>query len=100
MLGKFEVAYFAVSCDPMEGEKGNRQFAESLGLDYPVLSDAERSVAKAYGVASAERPNPLRWTFYIGKDGKVLFIDKQVKTATHGEDVAAKLKELGVPAKR
>jgi peroxiredoxin Q/BCP len=40
-----------------------------------------------------------RWTFYIGKDGKVAFIDKEVKVDTAGADVAAKLAELGV-AKR
>ena len=43
-----------------------------------------------------------RWTFYIGKDGKILFIDKDVKTDTAGADIAAKLAELGVarrPAK-
>ncbi len=40
-----------------------------------------------------------RWTFYIGKDGKVLAIDKDVKTETAGADVAAKLGALGV-AKR
>ena len=37
-----------------------------------------------------------RWTFYIGKDGKVLFIDKEVKVDTAGADIAAKLAELGV----
>jgi len=37
-----------------------------------------------------------RWTFYIGKDGKILFIEKEVKPGAHGADVAAKLKELGV----
>jgi peroxiredoxin Q/BCP len=37
-----------------------------------------------------------RWTFYIGKDGKILAIDKAVKTATSAEDMAAKLGELGV----
>jgi peroxiredoxin Q/BCP len=40
-----------------------------------------------------------RWTFYIGKDGTILFIDKQVKPDTAGADVARKLEELGV-AKR
>jgi thioredoxin-dependent peroxiredoxin len=40
-----------------------------------------------------------RWTFYIGPDGKILHIDKSVKTASAGADVAAKLAELGV-AKR
>jgi peroxiredoxin Q/BCP len=82
----------------MEGEKGNKKFAESLGLDYPILSDAGKQVAKAYGVLSSGRSNPARWTFYIGKNGKVLYVDTGVKTGTHGDDVAAKLKELGVPS--
>ena len=41
-----------------------------------------------------------RWTFYIGKDGKILFIDKDVKADTAGADVAAKLAELGVARKK
>jgi len=41
-----------------------------------------------------------RWTFYIGKDGKVLFIDKEVKVDTAGADIAAKLAELGVAKKK
>jgi thioredoxin-dependent peroxiredoxin len=41
-----------------------------------------------------------RWTFYIGKDGKVLFIDKDVRGDTAGADIAAKLAELGVARKK
>jgi thioredoxin-dependent peroxiredoxin len=41
-----------------------------------------------------------RWTFYIGKDGKVLFIDKDVKVDTAGADIAAKLAELGVARRK
>ena len=37
-----------------------------------------------------------RWTYYIGKDGKILAIDKAVKPPTSAEDMAAKLGELGV----
>ena len=37
-----------------------------------------------------------RWTFYIGKDGKLLKIDKDVHPRTAGADVAATLAELGV----
>jgi peroxiredoxin Q/BCP len=84
----------------MDGEKGNKKFAESLEADYPILSDADQKVAKAYGVVTPERQVPFRWTFYIGKDGKVLFVDKEVKPGSHGEDMAAKLKELGVAAKK
>jgi len=41
-----------------------------------------------------------RWTFYIGKDGKILAIDKDVKVDTAGADIAAKLGELGVTRKK
>ena len=40
-----------------------------------------------------------RWTFYIGPDGRILNIDRAVKTSTAGADVAAILAQLGV-AKR
>ncbi len=41
-----------------------------------------------------------RWTFYIGKDGKLLFVDKEVKVDTAGADIAAKLAELGISRKK
>jgi len=56
-------------------------------------------VAKAYGVVTESRKFPFRWTFYIGADGKILHIDKNVSAASHGKDIAAKLKELGVKQK-
>ena len=37
-----------------------------------------------------------RWTFYIGKDGKILAIDRGVHPATAGADVTARLASLGV----
>ena len=47
-----------------------------------------------------DQPFASRWTFYIGVDGRILYIDKQVNTSTHGKDVAARLSELGVPKRR
>ncbi len=40
---------------------------------------------------------PKRWTFYIGADGRILHVDKDVKPNTAGDDIAKKLAELGVP---
>jgi peroxiredoxin Q/BCP len=94
-LRKFDVAYFTASCDPVEK---NTDFAKSLDLDYPILSDPEKSVADAFGCLNP-RGMSNRWTYYIGKDGKVLHVDKKVKSASHGEDIAAKLDELGVQRK-
>jgi peroxiredoxin Q/BCP len=69
-------------------------------VDYPLLSDPSRSVAIAYGVVDPDQPFASRWTFYIGVDGRITYIDKHVSPATHGEAVAAKLAELGVPRRR
>ncbi|MEM9364389.1 MAG: redoxin domain-containing protein [Planctomycetota bacterium] len=91
----FDVAYFTASCDPPQK---NMEFAQSLELDYPILSDPERGLAEALGCLSP-RGNANRWTYFVGKDGTVLHIDKSVKVAQHGSSIAAKLKELGVDAK-
>jgi peroxiredoxin Q/BCP len=92
-LRKFNVAYFAASCDTAEV---NKRFAESLKLDYPILSDPDGEVARAYGVADDARKFPRRWTFFIGKDGKILFIDKGVVPKNHGDDSAKRLGDLKV----
>jgi len=65
-------------------------------VDYPLLSDPSKEVAKAYGVVDVDQPFASRWTFYIGPDGQILYIDKAVRTSTAGEDIAAKLAELSV----
>ena len=96
---KFDVAYFTASVDAHEGEKGNAAFAKSLELDYPILSDPKKELAGALGVLN-ERGMASRWTYYIGKDGKILHVDKAVKPASAATDIAAKLKELGVAQKK
>ena len=40
----YNVAYFTASNDPAEK---NKAFAESLGADYPILSDPDSSVARS-----------------------------------------------------
>ena len=95
-IREYEVAYFTASTDPAET---NKKFAESLSVDYPILSDPDGKTATAYGIYNPERKAALRHTFYIGKDGKILAIDTTVKTETHGADVAKKLGELGVAKK-
>jgi peroxiredoxin Q/BCP len=90
------VAYFAASVDDVET---NTKFAESLGADFPILSDADKKVAEAYGVLKPDGGTANRWTFYIGTDGKILAVDKKVDVKTAGADIAAKLGELGVARK-
>jgi peroxiredoxin Q/BCP len=88
--------YFAASVDAPET---NARFAASLGVDYPILSDSSRDVARAYGVLSPSG-YASRWTFYIAVDGRILAVDKKVSAASHGNDIAAKLDELGISRRR
>lgn len=101
-IKKYDVTYFMASVDALDGEKGNKAFAKEHNADFPLLSDPTMATAKAYGVLNEERGFANRWTFYIGKDGKILAIDKDVskRLATSAEDMAAKLGQLGVPMRR
>lgn len=99
MIKKYNVKYFMASVDPIEGEQGNKAFAAAHNADFPLLSDPDKKTAEAYGVLNG-RPVASRWTFYIGKDGKIMAIEKKVNPPTSAEDMAAKLGELKVePAK-
>jgi thioredoxin-dependent peroxiredoxin len=91
-IRKYDVAYFMASVDPLEE---NKKFAESEKADFPLLSDADKSIAAKYGVLSA-RGVANRWTFYIDKNGRIAHIDKAVNPGTSAEDMVARLGDLKV----
>ena len=106
LLKNYKVSYFMASVDPLEDNvafakatsvKLGDQMVDKKEADFPILSDPTKQTATAYGVMS-DRGFANRWTFYIGMDGKILAIDKAVKPETSAQDMAAKLKELGVPS--
>ena len=74
----------------------NKEFAESLEADFPLLSNPEGDVARAYGVVTPERQFPFRWTYIIGPDGRILRVDRDVEASTAGQDLVAHLTDLGV----
>ena len=74
----------------------NKKFATEHEADFPILSDPEKGVANAYGVLGTSGL-ANRWTFYIGRDGKILYIDKergQAQTVNAGDSLVKKLEEL------
>ena len=103
-IKKYDVTYFMASTDSIEK---NTEFANATTVklkdrevekekaDFPILADPTKEVATRYGVLNA-RGVANRWTFYIGKDGRILAIDKAVKPETSAQDLANKLGELGV----
>lgn len=92
LIKAYDVAYFMASVDPIEDNVG---FAEQQNADFPLLSDPSKETARAYNVLS-DKGYAVRHTYYIGVDGKVMAVDKQVKPATSAEDMAAMLGKLGV----
>lgn len=79
-----------ISADPPDRQAA---FDEKHGLGYPLLSDADKTVAKAYGV---KRPGPLmnkRQTFVIGTDQKVVaVIASEVNMDKHADEALAALR--------
>ena len=91
-FARANVQCFAASVDTPET---NAEFAAALDMTCPILSDPGRHVARAYGVLGPSG-FPSRWTFYIGRDGRIVDMDTRVRAASHGSDVAARLTELGL----
>ncbi len=93
-ITKFEendIAIFGISVDSKESQK---KFKEENNLNFPLLSDEDKSVSKAYdvlnnfGVAN-------RITFIIDKEGKIAYILRDINISEHANQVyelALKLK--------
>jgi thioredoxin-dependent peroxiredoxin len=60
----------------LDSQDRNRKFAEETGASFPLLSDTEKKVAKAYGVLSFTRLFANRVTFVIDKEGIIRHIDE------------------------
>jgi peroxiredoxin Q/BCP len=75
-----------------------KKFAEKFTLNFPLLADADHSVAEKYGVWGEKNMygkkywGVLRTTFII-KDGKIAHVFEKVKPEGHDQEVLAWLKE-------
>jgi thioredoxin-dependent peroxiredoxin len=68
-----------------------KQFADKHGFDYPLLSDADGAVAGLFGVARGGLVGKFaqvkRWTFAIGKDGRVAkVIHSETNMTMHADE--------------
>jgi peroxiredoxin Q/BCP len=89
----FAAEVLAISVDTVSRTTA---FARAIGIGLPILADVTGEVARRYGVLG-RAGFPSRWTFYIGADGRILEVDRQVNPASYAEDIAAHLTCLGVP---
>ena len=70
------------------------RFASKYELPFPLISDQEKRIAKAYGVLRDIGLSTNRVTFIINTKGKVAKIFPKVDVTKHTEEVVAALKEL------
>ena len=63
---------FGISTDDIETSK---KFAESLNLEFALLSDPKGEASKSYGVYNAENNFSNRTTFVVDKQGKVAHVE-------------------------
>jgi peroxiredoxin Q/BCP len=94
-IGQYNVAYFMASVDTPED---NAMFAKNNEANFPLLSDPQKTTARAYGVLN-QGGLANRWTFYIGADGRITHIDRAVNPETSGQDLVTQLNALKVARK-
>ena len=80
-----------------DSETSHVKFKQKFGLPFTLLADPDHAVAEQYGVW-AEKKNYgktymgiIRSTFVIDADGKLKKVMRNVKPATHADDVLAAL---------
>jgi len=78
-----------VSADSVESHE---EFCDAEGLEFPLLSDPDGSVSKAYG--SWLGAASLRHTYVIDPDGNIQARFLGVRPVIHSQEVLAKLDEL------
>lgn len=78
-LERHGVAVIGVSTDPPSRQ---RAFAHDCGATFPLLSDTDRSIARAFGVLGI-LGLARRVTFLIGRDGRVLEVVEGMRPGPH-----------------
>jgi peroxiredoxin Q/BCP len=95
--GEFERAGATVLGVSPDSEKSHVKFKQKFDLPFTLLADTDHAVAEAYGVwglkkyMGREYMGVDRTTFVIGADGTVKKVFRNVKPATHADDVLAAL---------
>jgi cytochrome c553 len=65
---------------------------EKESIAFQLLSDEDRAGIRRYGVFDARDNCAQRVTFLVDKEGVIRAIDREVKPATHGQDLVKLVK--------
>ncbi|MEA2683577.1 MAG: thioredoxin-dependent peroxiredoxin [Chloroflexota bacterium] len=87
-------AVFGISAD---NARSHQKFTSKYGLNFPLLSDPDHAVARAYSsygpkkFMGREYEGILRNTFLVDEEGKIARVWESVKPLGHAEEVLAAL---------
>ena len=87
-FSKYGINIIGISYDTKEKQK---EFSKRYNLTFPLLSDEDAKVSKAYGVDTYFFPK--RVTFLINKDGVVFDIIKTASLEDYGKKIIKSFKE-------
>ncbi|HET6917371.1 MAG TPA: peroxiredoxin [Acidimicrobiales bacterium] len=96
LAGEFEqvgAQRVGISADKVDKQQ---QFSSKYGFDFPLLSDTDKSVARAYGVRRGPGLIPnRRTTFVIGTDGLIKeVIRSEVNMSKHADKALETLRAI------
>jgi len=87
---KLNAEVYGVSNDSVES---HGKFSKKYDLNFPLLADPKSEIIKAYGTGSILGVSK-RWTFIVGPELKIRWIQKSVVPAKNASEVAEVLKSL------
>jgi thioredoxin-dependent peroxiredoxin len=90
-IRKLDAELFGISADNVDALK---KFKESHKLNFTLLADPDLEAIKAYGTKMPLVNMSKRWTFIIGPDLQIQWIEKEVDPVLDAARVAEKLREL------
>ncbi len=82
----------------LDGKESHQKFIKKFGLPFPLLSDEDASISKAYGVYKEKNMYGKKYwgiersTFVIDADGKLKAIFRKAKVDGHVDEVLTVLR--------
>jgi thioredoxin-dependent peroxiredoxin len=89
-FAKLDTVVIGISTDKLDAQK---KFTTKESLNFPLLADADKKIAKSYGVLNADRGFANRATFVIDKKGIVRKIYPKANADKNPEEVLSWVKE-------
>jgi len=78
----------------LDGVESHKKFITKYRLTFPLISDKEKRIARAYGVLKDTKTSANRVTFLIDKTGRVVKIFPKVDVTKHADEVMAAIREI------